>query len=1051
MTAQNQDLDGYRLSSQQCGVHVQGWQQAVPLTVVLVEGAAQCGVRPEALRELLDRRIEQHEILRTVYRPVAGLDYPLQHVMPGLAPAWMVFASATGDEALMHAARSAVRPQEGPVLGAALAVSPEGGLRWALAVPGYSLDADAIQALVASCLEACAADGLQRIDEGEVLQYPDYVAWQNELFAGELGQEGARFWQAQAAPPGPALRLPFETEEIAGTASSETLVLNPAAIQAIAGLGQRMDLPVESILAGLWAGFMARIAQTERLFFDWHCSARAEELKGALGCFVNRLPVSAKLDAQASAEALVRAVDDQLRHAASWHECFDTAAFLDGLAREGRQRNGLAFAHVRLCELPEGWTCRKVETPAAGARLRCECIEAQGRWTLCWSATDAHAPETIRIWMRQFATLLENMERDPTTPWQRRSVLGAAEREQILGQAGRPCGAARTDTLHRLFELQAARDPQAVALACGDERLSYAELEARADRLARRLRSRGAGPEQVIGVHLGRSVHAIAAMLAVMKTGAAYAPLDPAYPAERIALMVADAEISTVIAERSDRSRLSELGLALVCIDDESGESVEVDAGLASPAAVAGGNLAYLIYTSGSTGRPKGVMVSHANAVASTVARSTFYRERASRFLLLSPFSFDSSVAGIFWTLGQGGTLYLPTEDAHRDPARIAGLIARHGISHMLTLPSFYKQILDSLDDGSSLRCAVVAGEACHADVVAMHRRRVPAAALVNEYGPTEGTVWSNAFRIEAPALEGQRIPIGRAIPSMRGYVLDERLELCPVGMPGEWYIGGDGITRGYRGRPGLTAQRFVADPFVAGERLYRSGDRVRQRPDGEIEYLGRMDSQVKLRGHRIELGEIEQSLLAHGEVREAVVMVHEDAELGQRLLAYVTADAGEEADAGALRESLESHLRRRLPAFMVPARFVVMSRFPAMPNGKVDRQALLASGDQGQRPAFVAPRNEVEQALAEIWEAVLKVEHVGLDDNFFDLGGHSLLATQVTARIRQRLSADLPLRELFEALTLGELAARVQAHIDAGRSEAALMEELLADAEARQ
>ncbi|RST53042.1 non-ribosomal peptide synthetase [Variovorax sp. MHTC-1] len=1047
MTAQNEILEGYRLSSQQCGVHVPhplaSGQQAVPVTAVLVEGPAPGSVRPEALRRALERRIEQHEILRTVYRPVAGLDYPLQYVMPRLAPAWTVLDGAIEDDALMNAARAAVHPQDGPVLSAVLAVAPEGGLRWALAAPGYGLDAVAIQELVASCLQACAAGEAPPAGEDEVLQYPDYAAWQRELFAGELGQEGARFWQAQA---GPALRLPFETQGTGGRGSSQTLALDPVAARAVSGLGRRMDLPVESILAGLWTGFMARIAQTDGLFFDWHCSAKADELKGALGCFVNRLPVSVKIDAEAPVDALVRSVADQLRDAASWHECFDSASFLDGLAREGRRKQGLAFAHLRLLDLPGGWVCRRVDAPADGARLRCECIEAQDRWMLRWTATDAHAPETIATWMRQFATLLANVQTDPTLPWRRRSVLGVAERARILGHAARPCIAPRTDTLHRLFEAQAERDPDAVALVCGEERLSYSELDARADRLAHRLRARGAGIEQVIGVHLGRSVHAIAAMLAVMKTGAAYAPLDPAYPAERIALMVADAQISTVIAQSAERPQLSGLDVDVVCVDDESGKA---DAGVASRPVVAGGNLAYLIYTSGTTGRPKGVMVSHANAVASTVARSTFYRERASRFLLLSPFSFDSSVAGIFWTLGQGGTLYLPTEDAHRDAARIAGLIGRHGISHVLTLPSFYKQILEGLDEGSSLRCAVVAGEACHADVVEMHQRRVPAAALVNEYGPTEGTVWSNAFRIETPAFEGQRIPIGRAIPSMRGYVLDEELELCPIGMPGEWYIGGDGITRGYCARPGLTAQRFVADPFASGERLYRSGDRVRQRPDGEIEYLGRMDSQVKLRGHRIELGEIEEGLLAHERVREAVALVHDDTDLGQRLLACVAADTEGEADAGALRESLESHLRRRLPAFMVPARFVVVSRFPAMPNGKIDRQALLALSDAGPRPAFVAPRNEVERTLAEIWEAVLKVEQVGLDDNFFDLGGHSLLATQVTARIRQRLSADLPLRELFDVATLSELAARVQAHIDAGKDEVALMEDLLADAEA--
>jgi amino acid adenylation domain-containing protein len=1043
MNALQESLEGYRLSSQQSGAHVSQWQAVPPVTVVLVEGPAE-GIARDALRNALGRMAERHEILRTLYRPVPGLRYPLQHVAPRLLPAWAELDADVDDEALVHAARSTIRLEEGPVLSVALAAPAAGRQRWALAVPACSLDAKTIQSLVASCL--------QGVDSGnEPLQYPDYAAWQAELFAGELGQEGARFWHAQAARLGHATRLPFEIDGTGGRGPCELLALSDRANRAVAQLADRMALPPEAVLLGLWVGFMARTAQTDTLSFDLHADAAGEELADALGRFASALPVSAKLDLESSAQAIVRSVADQLQGAFSWQECFDTASFLETLERHGGTPNGLAFAHVRLQMLPGGWVVKRLEQDPGSARLRCECIEAQGHWTLRWIASDAHASDALCTWMRQFATLLEGLAEQPALPWSRRPLLGDAERERLLALAATPCDAPRTETLHALFELQARRTPQALALACGEERVSYGELDARADRLARRLRSRGAGPEQVVGVYLGRSLHAITAMLAVMKAGAAYAPLDPAYPAERIALMVEDASIATVVTDSAGLAGLAGHGLNLVNVDDASCDEAGDEAGTAAmlPPRVAGGQLAYLIYTSGSTGRPKGVMVSHANAVASTVARFSFYREPVSRFLLLSSFSFDSSVAGIFWTLGQGGTLYLPTEGEHRDAERIAGLMSQHRISHVLTLPSFYKQILGSLGGASSLRCAVVAGEACHADVVEKHLSRVPHASLVNEYGPTEGTVWSNAYRIDTLPRGGQRIPIGRAVPSMRGYVLDDHLELCPVGMPGEWYIGGDGITRGYRERPGLTAQRFVADPFVPGQRLYRSGDLARQRPDGEIEYLGRIDGQVKLRGHRIELGEIEAALLAQGQVRESVVVVHDDADLGQRLLAYVVPEAGAEGpEAEALRDALELHLRRRLPAFMVPAQIVLVSRFPTMPNGKVDRQALLALGTQGQRPAFVAPRNEVERHLAAIWESVLKVERVGVDDNFFDLGGHSLLATQVTARIRQQLSADLPLRELFDVVTLGELAARVQSHADAGKAEMALMEDLLADAE---
>ncbi|MGK6311315.1 non-ribosomal peptide synthetase [Variovorax sp. DT-64] len=1031
----------YRLSSQQCGLHGPQAAGAGAIHVVLLEGPAQGAA---ALREALECRVAHHEILRMRYRAVAGLRYPLQDVLPALPPTWTTLDGPVGDEALMAAARSAVDAREGAVLGAALAVSADGRAKWALAAPALSLDAEALQALAL----ACAASGTELLDDG-ALQYPDYVGWQCELLASELGQQGARFWAAQATAP--ASRLPFGGAR-AG-AAVEYLRLAEGTTLALAELAERLGMPTASVLAGLWAAFLARIAATGTPTFHWHVDGRSEELAGALGCFAAGLPVSLRLDPQAPAEALLRAVDAELQAAASWQECFDAAALLDGQAGGGRPQGGIGFAYLRLRGTPGGWACTRIERDPAGAALLCECLDADGRLTLRWSSAGACSAQALRTWARQFATLLASAAGQPELAWPRWDLLGADERVEILQAAvvGLRAGDAPAATLHGLFETQAARRPEAPALVCGEERLSYGALAKRADRLANRLRRRGIGEEQVVGIHLGRSVHVVAAMLAVLKAGAAYVPLDPAYPAQRISAMLEDAQVRAVIAEAHDRPLLGGLRLDCICVDDEEEDGPDEDGegnAVLPGAHVHPGSLAYLIYTSGSTGRPKGVMVSHANAVASTAARFAFYAEPVSRFLLLSSPSFDSSVAGIFWTLGQGGALHLPTEALFQDPVQIAALMAREGISHVLALPSFHRQILDHLEDPSRLRCAIVAGEACVAEVVQQHRRRAPGAALVNEYGPTEGTVWSNAFLIEGLPAEGERIPIGRPIPSMKGHVLDERLALCPIGVAGEWYIGGTGITRGYRGQPGLTAQRFVADPFEPCGRLYRTGDRVRLRPDGELEYLGRIDNQVKLRGHRIELDEIEQNLLAHKDVREAVVLLQDDP--GPRLVAcVVTAAAAQGSEEFALREALGAHLRARLPAFMVPARFVLLPRLPAMPNGKVDRRALLALADAGTRARHVAPVTEVERALAEIWQAVLKVERVGLEDSFFELGGHSLLATQVSARIRQQLAVELPLRDLLDAGNLAELAARVQRLADTAGDEAAKMEALLSDAEA--
>ena len=475
--------------------------------------------------------------------------------------------------------------------------------------------------------------------------------------------------------------------------------------------------------------------------------------------------------------------------------------------------------------------------------------------------------------------------------------------------------------------------------------------------------------------------------------------------------------------------------------------------------AVSSGHLAYAIFTSGSTGRPKGVMVSHANAVSSTLARPAFYGAAPlTGVLMLSSLSFDSSVAGLFWTLSQGGLLCLPQDDDHRDPVRLARLIQQHRLSHVLCLPSLHAQILPLLDRHAPA-CVIVAGEACAPELVASHAQALPATALVNEYGPTEASVWCAAHRVldGAPhaehvpgGLRDTTVPIGGPIAGARLHVLDEGLAPCGIGMPGELYVGGQGVTRGYWRRPGLSAERFVADPFGSGARLYRTGDLVRWRPDGCLEFIGRADHQVKIRGHRVELGEVESCLRAQQGVGDVAVLAVDDPDLGTQLAAYVVPADGAAAlgDAAVLRDTWLQGLRQALPPPMVPSRLLVLEALPRMPNGKLDRRALPAfDGHAAGRPAHVAPRTSTEQALAGIWQAVLKVPEVGAHDSFFDIGGHSLLAAQVMARIRQQLAVELPIRTLFDLPTLEALATEVDARLTGQDDEAALMAQLLDEA----
>jgi amino acid adenylation domain-containing protein len=828
---------------------------------------------------------------------------------------------------------------------------------------------------------------------------------------------------------------------------TESLALSDKAQVAINSLSERLNIDSETLMVALWAGFMARVMRTDSLSFSWHADVRTEELQGAFGCFTMILPVTLEFKSEMPTEAILRSTTSQLQSAALWQECFDAGTYADHLANLGASRHGIEFAYIRVLQLPAGWAFRHIEIESGDSRLQCLCFDEGGQRVLRWQGVAKYLPGTLQTWMCQFVALLESVGRCLEQPWMNQPMLGHAEREKILraARASRfeckeadhnPC------TLHGLFEEQVKRMPEKLAVVCGNERLTYRDLNNRANTMARRLRHHGVEIEQCVGICLGRSVDMIGAMLAVLKCGAAYVPLDPSYPEERINDMLAGADISVVIATTIDQERFSGSGIRYVSIE-ESSEDIGEDL---PEEKVAPDHLAYAVYTSGSTGKPKGVMVSHANAVASTLARFRFYRTPVERFLLLSSSSFDSSVAGIYWTLGQGGTLYLPIEGMHYDPTYITELISRESISHLLALPSLYKQILNDIEDAAGFKCAIVAGEVCHSDVVDLHKRKLPAVELVNEYGPAEGTVWSNAYRIEHGCVNDMRVPIGQTIDSAYGYVFDDRLELCPVGMPGEWYIGGDGVVRGYVGRPALTAHRFVADPFGSGERLYRTGDRVRVRPDGELEYLGRVDNQVKLRGYRIELDEIEGVLRSHQGVREAVVIVHGGDQLNQQLVGFfATAEESSDIKHQALREELLEYLRRALPAFMVPTLIISVASLPLMPNGKVDRPALIALIDQGARAPYVPPADDTERALAQIWQSVLKVERVGVKDNFFDLGGHSLLATQVTSRIRQMLAVDLPLKDLFEAKTLGELAVQVRDLIDASRDEFSAMESIIA------
>jgi amino acid adenylation domain-containing protein len=643
--------------------------------------------------------------------------------------------------------------------------------------------------------------------------------------------------------------------------------------------------------------------------------------------------------------------------------------------------------------------------------------------------------ETVSSLLGHLTTLLEGIAADPDRRIGDLPLLTPREREQLLSlhhdtrRDPPPAG-----TIHQLIEQQAERTPDASALEFDGEVLSYGELNRRANRLARRLRALGVGPEVRVGLVMGRCAGQIIGLLGVLKAGGAYVPVEASAPRERIRYVLEDAGVRVVVTTDAGLGEeVKPEGAEVVEIGGE-GREAEGD-GETIESGVGGEHAAYVIYTSGSTGRPKGVVVSHSNLINSMLAPCAEEVGDIRSSLMLMSYAFDGSMLSIFYALFRGGLLSLPREGEQADPARVARLIEEKGITFVCAVPSFYKLLLEQAraEQLRPLRVVQVAAEAVPPKLVESHFRLIPEAQLINIYGPTETTVWCCSYEFHADESLPP-VPIGHPSRGMQAYVLDEYLQPTPVGVAGELYAGGAGIARGYLNRPGLTAERFVPDPFGdrPGARLYKTGDRVRRLPSGEIEYLGRFDHQVKVRGYRIELGEIEAVLARQEGVKEAAVVVREDEGGDKRLVGYVAAEEGRRLSAGELR----GRLQRELPEYMMPSAFVLMEELPRTESGKVNRPALPEpeAGRDAVAERFVAPRTPIEELLARIWGEVLRLEGVGINDDFFALGGHSLLATQLVSRVRESFAVELPLRALFESPTVAALAQRVEAAMRAGQ-----------------
>ncbi|HEX8127476.1 MAG TPA: amino acid adenylation domain-containing protein [Pyrinomonadaceae bacterium] len=873
------------------------------------------------------------------------------------------------------------------------------------------------------------------------VQYGDYAEWQRAWLTGDVLDSQLHYWKNQLAGAPPILELPTDhprpsLQTFVGAQHTFTIPANLT--EALKKLNRRAGVTLFMTLLAVFKVLLQRYTGQDDIVVGAPIAGRNRaEIEPLIGFFVNTLVLRTDLGDNPTFQELLRRVRETTLGAFA-HQDVPFEKLVEELQPE-RDLSHAPLFQVMFALQNAPQQALRLE----GVELSVLDVEsATTRFDLVLNmteTTDGLSGEfsyntglfdraTIARMIEHFQNLLQSVASQPQNPISALPLSSPAELRQVLFDWNNTDEAyPQHACIHELFEAQAERTPEATAVRFEDEHLSYRELNRRANQLACYLRRLGAKPDTRVGICVERSTEMLIGLLGILKAGAAYVPLSPAYPHERLSFIVADAEVELFVTQQRLLKDLPEIRARIVSLDGDHEAISREPFGNLTRAASAD-NPAYVIYTSGSTGMPKGVEITHRSLVHSTTARLSYYRERIECFLLVSPFVFDSSVAGIFWTLCEGGTLAIPSDDFQQDPARLVASIAGQRISHVLCLPSLYGLILESANNAQlkSLRSVIVAGEACPAELVKRHYGLLPHAVLFNEYGPTEATVWSTVYECDPRTIETP-IAIGRPIPNMQAYVLDKHLQPVPPGVAGELYIGGEGLARGYLRRPELTAEKFIPHPFSGrrGARLYRTGDRVRFRREGHLEFLGRADDQVKIRGFRIEPGEIEVALKACPSVREAVVIAGDDVVEGKRLIGYVVPDRQTHPTTNELRD----FLKERLPEHMIPAVFVLLEQMPVTASGKPDRRALPAP--DASRPTlaapFVAPRNDVEREIAAIWREVLRLERVGVNDNFFDLGGHSLLIIQVHGKLLDRLKKEFSVVDLFRYPTV-ELLAR---HLD--------------------
>lgn len=1035
---QKDSIAGFRLSPQQR--RLWSLQQANPKmprrahVVVLIEGPLNALALERAVREV----VERNEILRTRFYRLDGLEFPVQIInddgMPAIHSLRLDNLQANDVEhacetLLRRASSHETNGEDEPTLRVAIASLSSSKHLLHADLQSLATDAEGLNALVheiTRCYETSSgADGQANRDgqAEELMQYADLSESFNQLV--ESGDAAAESWSAPDLSTALGLKLPFESE------SKVRHDFEPGVFEYHLPVALTEKISTSAVEAGVdaplfflacWYLLLWKLTQKPEITASFTVDGRAfYGLADLPGLFSHTVPVQCRFDNVLKFADVLRQLKLASDEAKETQPNFIFESLPFAFEFSARPR---AFKAGGL-----KWTCCKQRVWTEHFTLKLRCSSNGGTYTEFHYDLNKLQGEVVERIVRYYQNLLASaVACDKNVSIEKLEILDGRDRRRLLSDFNDTRETYSTDLcLHQPFEERAAAAPEAVALRFRSESLSYSELDRRASSIARLLLALDIPVDSTVAVLCRRSMAMPAALLGVLKAGAAYVPLDPDYPIERLRFMLSDSGARALLAEPELGEQLGNHGLPLISLPDTDATWTEAEnAGhsskITSFPAVGPDNLAYVIYTSGSTGKPKGVMVTHRGAVNCLQWMQQSYKLEASDgFLFKTSLGFDPSVWELFWPLWVGARCVIAEPDGQSDPAYLLRLIAEEEITSTYFVPSLLSQVVEdeALEEaGRSLLRVICGGEVLPVDVMRQFMRRVPGAELRHSYGPTETSIAATEWRCKTAA---RRALMGRPLGNVKVYVLDVRMELLPEGVAGELYIGGEGVARAYCGRRALTAERFVPDPFSSepGARLYKTGDVVRWTSEGALEYLGRDDGQVKVLGYRIETGEVEAALRRHVAVKDAVVVLREVAGGEKQLVSYLVCSEEQAPRVEELRE----HMRQYVPSYMAPQAFVVLKELPLMVNGKVDKNALPAP-DEVMRSGdglHAAPRNEAEEVLAAIWSHVLGVDDIGVDDNFFDLGGDSIRCVRVVAMAKER-GLRLTVQQLFRSQTIATL-----------------------------